>query len=143
LISTGNYLALSGGKTHGSIDDRIGHDFNPVDNSKYSKVDYLKKVSLINTYNAQNELWNLSHIKKAQELVDKNIKSGVAIEMDYLIKAIINRRLFNNKEKIDLMYIKEVSLIEDRINLISNMLEMFSISHKNIITFNVNIIKES
>lgn len=101
LISTGNYLALNGGKSHPKLDDRIGRDFKPVDNSKYSKIDYLKKVSLINTYNAQNELWNSSHIKKAQELVDKNIKSGVAIEMDYLIKAIIIRRLFNNKEKIE------------------------------------------
>ncbi len=104
LLSTGNYLALSGGKSHSNIDDRIGLDFSPIDNQKYSKVDYLKKVSLINTYNAQNELWNLSHIKKAQELVDKNIKSGVAVEMDYIIKAIIIRRLYNNKEKIEESY---------------------------------------
>jgi hypothetical protein len=128
LISTGNYLALSGGKTHGSIDNRIGHDFNPVDNSKYSKIDYLKKVSLINTYNAQNELWNLSHIKKAQELVDKNIKSGVAIEMDYLIKAIINRRLFNNKEKIE----ESLTLIQKAKSL--NVNSLFMIEKEEAIT---------
>lgn len=108
LISTGNYLALSGGSTHPSIDDRIGNDFSPIDNIKYSNVEYLKKVSFINSFNAKNELWNFSHIAKAQELADKNIKSGVATEIDYLIKAIILRRLNNSKVKIE----ESLSLIQ-------------------------------
>lgn len=101
LISTGNYLALSGGDTHPNIDERIGNDFSPINSSKYTQLEYLKKVSFINSYNAKNELWNFAHFEKAMELADKNIKSGVATELDYIIKATIIRRTNSAKAKIE------------------------------------------
>ncbi len=101
LVSTGNYLALSGGETHPNIDVRIKYDFSPINSSKFTQMEYLKKVSTISTYNAKNELWNFAHFEKAMYLADNNIKSGVATELDYIIKATILRRTNSEKAKIE------------------------------------------
>jgi Zn-dependent protease with chaperone function len=99
-ILTGNFMALTGTGSHPNIDERIGLDLNQNEDNKFTKQDYLAKVSFINSYNAEIELY-YSHHLKALGLVDKNIKSGVATETDYVVKANILRRLFNSKEKME------------------------------------------
>lgn len=64
----------------------------------FTQIEYLKKVSLINSYNAWIELWYFSHHLAAKELVDRNIKIGIGTETDYLVKAVVIRRLLNTKE---------------------------------------------
>lgn len=99
-IITGNYMALSGTGSHPNIDERIGGELTQAEESKLTKQEYLSKVSFINSYNAEIELY-YSHHLKALGLVDKNIKSNVATETDYIVKANILRRLYNSKEKMD------------------------------------------
>ncbi|MFD3275154.1 M48 family metallopeptidase [Aquirufa echingensis] len=99
-IITGNYMALSGSGSHPNIDERIDAESNQIDEAKFTKQEYLSKVSFINSYNAEIELY-YSHHLKALGLVDKNIKSNIATETDYIVKASILRRLYNSKEKMD------------------------------------------
>lgn len=99
LIITGNYLSLTGGGSHPDIDLRLQGDSTGIDNTKFSQANYLKKVSLINSYNAQNELWEYAHHEKALDLVNKNIQNNIATDLDYVIKSVITRRMYNSKEK--------------------------------------------
>lgn len=99
LLITGNYLALTGGGSHPDMDLRLQGDTSGIENTKFSQASYLKKVSLINSFNAQNELWEYAHHEKALELVNKNIQSNIATDLDYVIKSVILRRMFNSKEK--------------------------------------------
>lgn len=97
-ILTGNYLALSGSGTHPSLDSRIKL-LGKVDNLEtFVQPSFLKKVSLINSYNAWIELWHFSHHLAANGLASRNISNGVATESDYIVKAVIKRRLSNTKE---------------------------------------------
>lgn len=97
-ILTGNYLALSGSSTHPSLDTRI-NNLGQVDNLEtFAKPAYLKKASFINSYNAWLELWYFTHHLVADELVNRNINNGVATESDYIVKAVVQRRLSNTKE---------------------------------------------
>lgn len=97
-IITGNYLALSGSGTHPSLDDRISV-LGKVDNpEKFVQPTFLKKVSLINSYNAWIELWYFAHHIAASDLATRNITNGVATESDYIVKAVVNRRLSNTTE---------------------------------------------
>lgn len=97
-IVTGNFLALSGSGTHPSLDSRI-NQCGQVDNLEaFTQPSFLKKVSLINSYNAWIELWNFAHHLTAFELANRNISNGVGTESDYLVKAIVKRRLSNTKE---------------------------------------------
>lgn len=97
-IVTGNYLALTGSGTHPSLNNRI--DFLGHINSfeKFTQPAFLKKVSLVNSYNAWIELWNNMHHIAANDLVTRNIINGVATETDYIVKAVVKRRLANTKE---------------------------------------------
>lgn len=95
---TGNYRSLSGSESHPSIELRIQELVLPEDFNAFSQTKYLKKVSLINSYNALIELENYAHLLAANELVTRNIDNNVATEIDYVIKAIIKRRLSNTKE---------------------------------------------
>ena len=97
-IVTGNYLALSGSGTHPNIDSRISL-LGEVDSfEKFVQPTFLKKVSLINSYNAWTELWLYAHHVAANNLATRNITNGVATESDYIVKAVILRRHSNSKE---------------------------------------------
>ncbi len=97
-IMTGNYLALSGSGTHPSLDTRISllGQINSLE--IFVQPAFLKKVSLINTYNAWIELWYFAHHIAANDLASRNIINGVATESDYIVKAVVLRRLSNTKE---------------------------------------------
>lgn len=97
-IMTGNYLALSGNGTHPSLEHRIFH-LGEVDSlEKFVDPQFLKKVSLINSYNAWIELWYYAHHLAANNLANRNIKNNVATESDYIVKAVVTRRLSNSIE---------------------------------------------
>lgn len=97
-VITGNYLALSASGTHPGLYSRISLFGPPINIGSFSNPAFLKKVSLINSYNSWIELWYFAHHLAANELVDRNIKNGVATESDYIVKAIVTRRLSNTKE---------------------------------------------
>ena len=97
-IKTGNYLALSGNGTHPSLNARINW-YGEVENLEiFVQQDFLKKASLINSYNAWIELWHFSHHIAANDLASRNISTGVATEADFIVKAAVQRRLSNTKE---------------------------------------------
>ena len=97
-IKTGNYLALSGSGTHPNLDNRISSLGKPLNLDAFVQPNYLKKVSLINSYNAWIELWYFAHHLAANDLVNRNIDNNVATESDYIVKAVIRRRLSNTKD---------------------------------------------
>jgi hypothetical protein len=99
LIITGNFLALTGNGSHPDMELRLQDDTTGIDNLKFTQPNYLKKVSLINSFNAQNELWGYAHHEKALELVNKNITNNIATDIDYIIKSVVLRRMYNTKEK--------------------------------------------
>lgn len=97
-ILTGNYLALSGSGTHPSLETRISQ-LGKVDNLEtFVQPNFLKKVSLINSYNAWIELWYFAHHLAANDLASRNITNVVGTESDYIVKAVVKRRLSNTKE---------------------------------------------
>lgn len=102
-IMTGNYFALSGSRTHPSLDYRIDilGQINSLDD--FVQSNYLKKVSFVNSYNAWIELWYFSHHKAAYDLSSRNIENGIATESDYIVKAVVLRRMFNSKESNELV----------------------------------------
>jgi predicted Zn-dependent protease len=97
-IVTGNYLALSGSGTHPSLDNRISLLGQVNSLELFVQPTFLKKVSFINSFNAEIELWNFAHHLAANDLVNRNIANGVATESDYIVKAVVRRRLSNTKE---------------------------------------------
>ena len=97
-IKTGNYLALSGNGTHPSLDSRISALGQSPNFDTFVQPNFLKKVSLINSYNAWIELWYFAHHLAANDLVNRNIDNNVATESDYIVKAVVKRRLSNTKE---------------------------------------------
>ena len=94
---TGNYLALSGSGTHPSIGYRLDLLGRVNSLETFKQPSYIKKVSLINSYNAWVELWYFAHHLAANDLASRNIINGVATESDYLVMAVIGRRLSNTK----------------------------------------------
>jgi predicted Zn-dependent protease len=97
-IMTGNYLALSGSGTHPSLDNRISQLGTIESLESFIQPNFLKKVSLINSDNAWIELWDFAHHIAANDLASRNIENGVATESDYIVKAVVKRRLSNTKE---------------------------------------------
>ena len=97
-IKTGNYFALSGSGTHPSLDSRISALGQSTNFETFIQPNFLKKVSLINSYNALIELWTFAHHLTANDLVNRNIDNNVATESDYIVKAVVKRRLSNTKE---------------------------------------------
>jgi hypothetical protein len=106
-IMTGNYLALSGSGSHPSLENRINLLGQATNLETFVQPVFLKKVSLINSYNAWIELWHFAHHVAANNLVNRNIDNGVATESDYIVKAVVKRRLSNttesNEEVINLL----------------------------------------
>ncbi|MBL7852552.1 MAG: M48 family metalloprotease [Cyclobacteriaceae bacterium] len=97
-VVTGNYLALTGSGTHPSIGSRIKNLGSPDNLMKFTQPSYLKRVSGVNSYSARTELWSFAHHESALMLAERNISNGVAVESDYIVKAVIKRRLSNTKE---------------------------------------------
>jgi Zn-dependent protease with chaperone function len=113
FILTGNFIALTGSGSHPDLYSRIGDDGEKADLAKFSKSDYLIKSSIITSSAAEHQMFDYAHHLKAIELVDRNINNKVAIESDYLIKAIATRRLSNSKESNEyaVKYLEKASAI--------------------------------
>jgi Zn-dependent protease with chaperone function len=96
-IRVGNYYALSDKGSHPGLPTRI-RSIGNLGDKKFYKSEYHKLISFVNTYNAYEE-YNLKHFIKCDELVQKNIESGVAVEDDYILKAMVTRILYDTPEK--------------------------------------------
>jgi len=94
-VLTGNYFALSGDGTHPEITSRINAIGRP---NQFKSITYDKLISFVTTTNAINE-FNSMHFKACQDLVERNINSGVPTEDDYILKAITNLYLYDTPEK--------------------------------------------
>lgn len=101
-VISGNYLSLVGSETHPSLDNRISILGNNVNFKDFTQSNYLKRVSLINSYNALNKLYNYSNHNEAFEFATRNIDNGVGTETDYLVKAIVISRTSNTSESNEL-----------------------------------------
>jgi Zn-dependent protease with chaperone function len=94
-IENGNYLALSGEGTHPSIDDRINAIGQPIE---FNDVNYDRTISFVNTFNAELEFYN-QHYTACKVLSERNVKSNVATEEDYIMLAMVNIFMYDNTEK--------------------------------------------
>lgn len=94
-VLTGDYFALSGKGTHPAVQDRINAIGTPniTDSRTYDKL-----ISLVISMNAGIE-FNKKHFDVCINLINRNIAVGVAIEDDYLLKAMSNLCMFDNLEK--------------------------------------------
>ena len=95
-ILNGNYLALTGEGTHPALDDRISSIGQP--SSEFYNADYDKTISFVNSFNAIVEL-NNHHLQECTNLVNRNIKSNIATEDDYVLLAMVTTYMYNNDSK--------------------------------------------
>lgn len=95
-IENGQYQALSGSGTHPALGSRIARYGSA--NLDLTDMNYLTRVANLITINATME-YEREHFTKALSLVELNFKSGSATEEDYVLKAILLRRIYNTKEK--------------------------------------------
>lgn len=111
-IKVGDYYALSNEGTHPGLPKRIKEIGNPED-TEFTDPDYHQLISLVNTHTAQQEYY-MKHFKQCDAMVQKNIDAGVALEEDYLLKAMVTRILFDTPDKnIEaLEYIQKAKSIE-------------------------------
>lgn len=102
LSRVNEYLVINGlsnglgGDTHPSTYSRIAK-IGLVKTETYNKVDYDKIISMVNTYNAISEMSSNRYLSSFS-LSDRNIKAGVATEMDYLVKSMSTRVLYNTEQ---------------------------------------------
>jgi hypothetical protein len=97
-IYKGKYYTLSGEGEHPNFERRITRLGKVKDINEFTDAEYLKKVSTVISYNAWNELWYFARHLHAIDLVDLNINNGVAVESDFVVKAVAIRRLYNDKK---------------------------------------------
>lgn len=107
LLVTGNYNIFSNEGTHPDINERIGEPISKdVIKASFDK-NYLKHSSYINSLNASIELEAYAHHVNAEYISSRNINNGFGLELDYLVKAKVTRRLNNsddsNKEALNLL----------------------------------------
>lgn len=95
-ILNGNYFALSGEGTHPAIDERVKSIGKPT--IEFISSDYDKTISFVNSFNAIVQ-FNSHHLQSCSNLVNRNIKAGVAIEDDYVLLAMVTTFMYDNKEK--------------------------------------------
>lgn len=116
-IITGNHMALTDEGSHPAIDDRIELIGKPeeIQDEKYDK-----KISFVNTYNAQIE-YNQKHFENCLDLVNRNIDAGVATEDDYILKAMVTMQLSNkpkdNKKALKYLQTADSLTVSSNINL--------------------------
>ncbi|MDP4276281.1 MAG: M48 family metallopeptidase [Bacteroidota bacterium] len=94
-VLTGDYYALSGKGTHPALQDRINAIGTPtiMESKTYDKL-----ISLVISMNAGIE-FNKKHFDVCINLINRNIAAGVAIEDDYILKAMSNLCMYDNVEK--------------------------------------------
>jgi len=94
-VLTGDYFALSGYGTHPALQDRISAIGTPpiMESTTYDKL-----ISLVVSMNAGIE-FNKKHFDVCINLINRNIAAGVAIEDDYILKAMSNLCMYDNDEK--------------------------------------------
>jgi len=109
-ILNGNYLALTGEGTHPALDDRIKIIGLPT--TKFYNTDYDKTISFVNSFNAILEL-NDHHLQACSNLVNRNIKSDVATEDDYVLLAMVTTFMYDNvnKNQESLNYINTAKML--------------------------------
>lgn len=116
-INNGNFLALTGGDSHPKIEERINRMGTP---QEYKDINYDKKISFVNSFNAILE-FNMKHLDRCRELVNRNIEAGVPTEQDYLILAMTNMQRYDtpkeNKKALNWIIIAESLNTEPTINL--------------------------
>lgn len=95
-ILNGNYLAISGKGTHPAIDDRVKAMGKPSE--KFENPDYDKLISFVNSFNAKIQI-NNHNLQACSDLVNRNIKAGVATEDDYILLAMVTTFMYDNKMK--------------------------------------------
>ncbi|MCF8298150.1 MAG: M48 family metalloprotease [Saprospiraceae bacterium] len=95
-VLNGNYHALTGDGTHPALDDRIKYIGKPT--TEFYNSDYDKTISFVNSFNAIIE-FNNYHLQSCSNLVNRNIKSNVATEDDYVLLAMVTTFLFDNEIK--------------------------------------------
>lgn len=95
-ILNGNYLALTGEGTHPALDDRIRNIGQPT--TEFNNTDYDKTISFVNSFNAIIEL-NNHHLQACSNLVNRNIKSNIATEDDYVLLAMVTTFMYDNENK--------------------------------------------
>lgn len=166
MIITGDYKSLYNSTTHPPLNTRkFVNDLTNADLEASTDNEFLTKASLINSYNAELELFANNHYKKAEILVDNNIKNNVGTEIDYIMKGMIIRRLgfvensldyFIKAEKLDvtneIIVYKELFLThlrlgnfsEARLNLSLYLKELENLNIKNsvIIFEEINWVKK-
>jgi beta-barrel assembly-enhancing protease len=117
-ILNGNYLALTGKGTHPALDDRISSIGQPT--TEFYNTDYDKTISFVNSFNAIIEL-NNHHLKACTNLVNRNIKSNIATEDDYVLLAMVTIFMFDNeiknKEALDYINMAKSLNISPSINI--------------------------
>ena len=95
-ILNGNYLSISGEGTHPSINERVSTIGNPT--KTFNSPEYDKAISFVNSFNAIVQL-NNHHLKACSNLVNRNIRAGVATEDDYIMLAMITTFMYDDKER--------------------------------------------
>ena len=94
-ILNGDYFSISGEGTHPSITERITNIGPP---KEFNSSNYDKIFSSVISQTAFLE-YNKKHFQSCQNLVNRNINSGVPTEEDYALKAMTNLYLYNTNEK--------------------------------------------
>ncbi len=94
-IITGNYLALSGGRTHPPLRSRIT---GTTDSEKFLSVDYDRKISFVNSFTAI-QLYNNRHFDAAHDIIQRNIDAGVAVEDDYVLMSKLYMFMYDDEDK--------------------------------------------
>lgn len=97
LHSSGNYYSLMGSLAHPPVysqsSDTIGSS-----EIKFYNDNYNLTISFVTTFNAALEYGSKNYIA-CEKLVDQNIKAGIAVEEDYILKAMAMRILYSSVEK--------------------------------------------
>lgn len=102
LARTNDYLIINGlsnglgGDSHPSTLSRIAK-IGVVKPESFNSIDYDKTISMVNTYNAICEMSSNRYLSSIA-LTDRNIVAGVGTEMDYLVKSMSMRVLYNTEQ---------------------------------------------
>ncbi len=96
-IRIGDYYALTDEGSHPGLPRRIRR-VGQLMGAEFYDNNYHRLISLVNTHTAIRE-FDKKHFTQCDALVQKNIDAGVALEEDYLLKAMVTRILFDTQEK--------------------------------------------
>ncbi|MBD3184353.1 M48 family metalloprotease [Candidatus Poribacteria bacterium] len=113
--SVGDYYSLSNEGTHPAVKIRI-NSIGPLEDNEFNDPKYHILVSSVNTHNAWIEYYS-RHYSRCDQLVQQNIDAGIAMEEDYLLKAMVTRVLYDTPEQTEeahgyIQMAKEIGVIE-------------------------------